>query len=270
MRVFGVDSWTLDVLQLEMAEGRFFSPDFATDLEEGYVINQSAAKLMRMDPAVGQRFNMWRRQGRIIGVVKDFNFRSLHQEIEPLILSMMPGWSNYLCIRLSAGDLQASLQHIETTWKTLVPHQPFEFHFLDETYENLYRSEERTGTLLGCFTALALIISCLGLTGLASFMAERRTKEIGIRKTIGASVSGLVFLLSKEFLKLVGLSTIMAWPVGYFAMDTWLSGFAYQTKLGYGVFVSAGLTALVIAFITIGYQTTRVAAANPVEALRYE
>jgi len=270
MRIFRVDYSTQDVFQFRMTQGRFFSLNHSTDIQHGYIVNQTAVKAMDMESPVGQEFTMWGRQGQIIGVVEDFHFQSLHQRIEPLIMFLFFDWDNYLCLKLNSEDLTQTLRQLEDRWKILLPDDPFEYHFLDQMHENLYRTEERFGAIIRIFTFLAILISCLGLFGLTSFMVEQRAKEISVRKVLGASVSGVVLLLSKEFTGWVLLANIFAWPVAYFIMNHWLQQFAYRLKIGLIVFLYAGTFALIVALITVSYQSLKAALSNPVESLRNE
>jgi putative ABC transport system permease protein len=209
-------------------------------------------------------------KGKIIGVVKDFHFQSLHREIQPLIVMFHPYWLSHCYFKISSEDIPATLAFIDSKLKGFVPEFPFELKFLEEDIDRLYGTEQRIGTLVRYGTILAVFVACLGLFGLATFNAEQRTKEIGIRKVLGASVSGIVFLFSKEFAKWVLLANAIAWPVSYFVMRKWMQAFAYRTPLTWEVFVlSAGL-ALMIALLTVSYQAVKAATSNPVDSLRYE
>ncbi len=203
-------------------------------------------------------------------MAKDFFYRSKHQAIAPLVIKASPKYVRFLSIKIAAADLKNTLQVLETKWKALMPSSPFVYTFLDQDTENLYKAEEKIGEIFKYFSLMAILISCLGLFGLAAFAAEQRTKEIGIRKVLGASVSNIILLLSKEFVKLVAIANLIAWPLAYFAMDTWLADFAYRIEMGFGVFLLATAIALVIAILTVSYQAVRAAIANPVKSLRYE
>jgi len=260
----------IETFNMEMVKGRSFSKEFSSDEEEAIVINETAEKTIGIEDPVGKQLVFGESAVTIIGVVKDYHFKSLHSEIEPLVLAIVPDLYRYVFVKLDAADIPNTLIGIERTWKSLFPDTPFEFHFLDEAYDRLYRSEQQMGTLFNSFTILAVFISCLGLFGLASFMAEKRTKEIGIRKVLGASVIGIVALLNKQFTKLVLIANIIAWPIAYYAMFRWLQGFAYRINLEIWTFALAALTALVIAVLTVSYQSVRAAIQNPIESLRYE
>ncbi len=260
----------IETFNMQMVKGRSFSKTYSSDEEEAIVINESAMKMIGMENPVGKQLVFGESPVTIIGVVKDYHFKSLHSEIGPLVMAIIPSLYRYVFVKLDAGTVAATLNHMKAAWKTLFPDTPFEYHFLDEDYDKLYRSEQRMGTLFDHFTALAVVISCLGLFGLASFMAEKRTKEIGIRKILGASVSGIVVLLNKEFTKWVLVANVLAWPVAYYAMSKWLEGFAYRINLDIWIFVLAALIAYAIAVGTVSYQSVKAAVANPADSLRYE
>ena len=210
-----------------------------------------------------QRFN-------VIGVVQDFHYKTHKAAIEPLYLRLTSEASNFVIAKLRPGDLPGTLSAMEAIWDQMAPALPFRYSFLDDEFDALYRAEQRLGRLFSAFAFFAIVVACLGLFGLAAFTAEQRTKEIGIRKVLGASVAGLVALLSKDFLRLVLIAFIAAVPVAYLAMERWLEDFAYRIDLGVGTFALAGGLALGIAMLTVSYQALKVALANPVKALRYE
>ncbi len=260
----------IETFNMEMIKGRSFSKFYSSDEEEAIVINETAMKIIGMEDPVGKQLVFGDSATTIIGIVKDYHFKSLHSEIEPLILAIVPSLYRYVFVKLDAGNIPNTLTHIKSTWKTFFPDTPFEFHFLDEAYDRLYRSEQRMGTLFNYSTILAVLISCLGLFGLASFMAEKRTKEIGVRKVLGASIPGIVVLLNRQFIKWVLIANIAAWPIAYYAMSKWLQGFAYRINLEIWTFALAALAALAIATITVSYQSVKAALQNPIESLRYE
>ncbi len=271
-----VDHDFIETFEMTIVQGRGFSRNYASDSTEAFIINESAAKAMEIENPVGKRFaapiHSGMRDGIIIGVVKDFHFKPLHDEIEPLTMFIMPENFNYLCVKIQSdiSNLRASIQHIESVWKKFAPDFPFKYIFLDEAFERLYRTEQKTGRIFGYFTFLAIFISCMGLFGLAAQVSEQRTKEIGIRKVMGASVSGITLLLSKDFMKWIIIANVISWPSAYFAMKKWLQNFAYRTNLGVEIFFIASVLAFVIALITVSFQVVRVAIANPVASLRYE
>jgi hypothetical protein len=270
VHVMAVDYDYLETFKMEMAEGRFLSREYSTDAAEGFVVNEAAVRAMGMDSPVGKRFSVWEDEGRIVGVIKDFHFRSLHDEIEPLAMKILPEWNDNLCVRIGAVDQAGTLGFLEDTWNEVVPGFPFEYRFLDESLDGLYKAEERVGEISRHFTILALFVSSLGLIGLASHMAERRTKEIGVRKVLGSSIAGVVFLLSKEFVKRVVAAAVIAWPIAWYAAGRWLEDYPYRVGVGWETFVFAGLLVLAVALSTVSYQVVRAATSNPVEALRYE
>ncbi len=263
-----VDPDYLDTLKLELIEGRNFSWDLSTD-KSHCLLNEEAVKQMGLDSPVGKWLDHGER-GEIIGVVKNYHFMPFSYEIQPLMLLYNPQNFRYAMIRISGMNIPQTLGSIEKVWNKFAPEYPFEYNFLNEDFEKIYKNEMRMGEVFRYFTFLAVFISCLGLFGLASFMAEQRTKEIGIRKILGASVSGITILLSKEFTKWVVVANAIAWPVAYFAMNKWLQGYAYRVNISLLTFALAGVLALIISILTVSYQAIRAALANPVESLRYE
>jgi putative ABC transport system permease protein len=270
MRAVFVDYDYFKTFRMEIVEGRSYSKEFSTDASDAIMVNEAAVKAMGMESPVGKRLSIGDNNFKIIGVVKNYHFRSVRQEIDPLILIYNPRPSGVLFARLKSENISQTIGDIENTWKKFAPGYPFRYRFLDEAIDNLYRAEQRVGTIFKYFSFLAVFISCLGLFGLASFMAERRTKEIGIRKVLGASVSGMVVLLSKEFTKWVLVSNLIAWPVAYYAMSRWLESYAYKTNIQLWTFIIASVLALIIAVFTVSYQAIKASLANPVESLRYE
>jgi putative ABC transport system permease protein len=271
MQIVSLDYSYLDTFQMDMVKGRFFSKDFESDKTESFVLNEAAIKAMGMNSPIGKRFAaIGSDKGTIIGVIKNFNYKSLHSEIEPLILVMDPNWFRYACIRISPENIEKTIAFLEKTWNKFSAGYPFDYTFLDDRIASLYRSEQNIGTVFNYFTFLVIFIACLGLFGLASFTAERRTKEIGIRKVLGAPVSSILLLLSKEFAKWVLLANIIAWPAAYIIMDKWLESFAYRTSIGMETFFLSSGLALAIALITISYQCIKAALSNPVDSLKYE
>jgi hypothetical protein len=265
-----VDYGYFETLGIEMAEGRTFSKDFATDAEEAYIVNEELARQMGMEQPVGKRFAFWEEWGTIVGVAKDFHFQSVHNKINPISFKLNPGWLRRLYVRIKPDDIPATIGFMENTWSKIVPDYPFEYRFLDESVEELYKSEQQMSAITNYFTILGIFIACLGLFGLAAFMAERRTKEIGIRKVLGASVPKLIYLLSSEFLKWVLVANIIAWPVAYLVAHRWLQNFAYRTNIHAGIFLLAAALSLFIALATVSFKALKTATANPAKALRYE
>ncbi len=263
-----VDPDYLDTLKLELVHGRNFSYEFSTDTSN-YILNEEAVKQMGLEFPIGKWLEHGDK-GEIIGVVKNYHYMPFTYEIQPLILYYNPSYYRYTMLRISGSDVPQTLGFLANIWNKFAPEFPFEYHFLSEDYEQIYRTEHRLGELFRYFTFLAIFISCLGLFGLASFMAEQRTKEIGIRKVLGATVSSVTMLLSKEYTKWVMLANILSWPAAYFAMRKWLQGFAYQVDMSVLTFFLAGVLTLAIALLTVSYQAIKAAVANPVEALRHE
>lgn len=261
----------LDVFGIELAAGRGFSREPATDTLGAALINETAARALGWTPqeAVGQHFTHNNGERTIVGVVKDFHTQSMHLPIAPMAIRLESAWMGYISAKVRPEALPETIAFLEQSVKQFSPY-PFEYQFLDAHFDQLYKAELRMGETFGFFTILALLIASLGLFGLAAFAAEQRTKEIGIRKVLGADVRGLVALLSMDFLKLVGIAFVVGAPVAYFAMQRWLEDFAYRIELGPGVFMLAGGAALVIALLAVSYQSVRAALADPVRSLRYE
>ena len=257
-------------LKAKLVAGREFSPEFSTDTSN-YIINEATAARMGLKEPVGQPITMWDRPGTIIGVLEDFHFQSLHTPIAPLILrlSAEPGSQTFL-IRTQPGRTKQALASVEALWKQQNPKFPFSYRFADDEYQKLYKSETVVGSLANYFAFLAIFISCLGLFGLATFTAEQRTKEIGVRKVLGASVGSVVALLSKDFLKLVLIAIVIASPLAWWAMNRWLQGFAYKIEIEWWMFAGAGLLAVGVALLTVSFQSVKAALMNPVKSLRSE
>jgi putative ABC transport system permease protein len=265
-----VDYDALDLMRMKFVAGRNFSREFPSD-DANLIFNEKAIEVMGMRDPVGKPFSLDKdSNGTIIGVVKNFHSLPLTYAIEPLVVVMDPNFYRLVLVKIRPGDAKAALGRIESAWTTFAPGFPFEYRFLDERFELNYAQEVRAGRIFGYFVMIAVFISCLGLLGLASFTAEQRTKEIGVRKTLGASTAVVVALLTKQFLKWVVLSNIIAWPVAYLAMRGWLSHFAYRTRIGVHIFVLSAALALAIALLTVSYQAIKAARTNPVDSLRYE
>ncbi len=260
----------IKTLNIKIVQGRDFSRDFGTD-SVGYLINEAAMRRIGYKDPIGKRLTFWGKKGTIVGVMKDFHFNSLHNPIDALILRLSDKetWGTIL-VKTQKGKTKEALASLAQLSKTLNPKFPFTYEFADEQFKNQYKSEAVTGNLSNYFAFLAIFISCLGLLGLAMFTAEQRTKEIGIRKVLGASVPGLFNLLSKEFLVLVGLAFVIAAPLSWWAMNTWLKDYEYHTAISWWIFALAGLLACVIALATVSFQAIKAALANPVKSLRAE
>jgi putative ABC transport system permease protein len=270
IHVLDVDDDFLKTFNIEMAEGRSFSPDFTSD-KSAYLINQTLARTLGWQNPIGKTI---RRDGvhDVIGVVKDFNFATLHSPIEPLIITRSPevGQFSDLSVKLNGANTASTMSAIQRAWERIVPSTPFSYWFLDEAFDHLYRTEERFETLFLAFSGLAIWIALMGLLSLASFATEERTKEIGVRKVFGASVMSITGLLSRDFLRWVVLANLLAWPVAYYFMMLWLRDFAYRIDITVWPFVFGGLVALLLGWLSVGYQTVRAALSNPTNALRYE
>jgi len=271
LKILWVDEDYVKTFRMEMAEGNFFSKERSSD-QYGFVLNQAAVKAMEMEEPIGKRATINVTEGYVIGVVKDFHFRSLHHTIEPMVFINEPSLFYNMVIRLAPNALktQDTIQYVETLWKKFAPDNPFIYSFLDERLNSLYHGEQLMGTIFRCFSGLTIFIACIGLFGMASFTAEQRTKEIGVRKVLGASVPGIVGLLMREFTKWVVLANLIAWPVAYYFMNKWLQNFAYRINLSVWIFFLAGLAAFGIALLTVSYKSIKAATANPVDSLRYE
>lgn len=269
---FCVDYDFLETLELEMLKGRFFSREFSTDVTN-YVLNETATKTLDWQQPIGKMFSVWRREGKVIGIVKDFHFSSLHNKILPLILRIEPDYKSLykvVLIRINSDDISETISYIEKTYKQFDPRFPFVYFFLDEQIDRFYAREHKLLRIFNYFSFLAVFIACLGVFGMLSYTIENRTKEIGIRKVLGANVAGIIKLISKDFIKCVLLANIIAWPVAYWAMNNWLQSFAYRVDLEIKIFVLSAIITLGIASMTVGYQAIKAAAANPVDSLRYE
>ncbi len=261
----------LSVMGMDLVEGRPISPELATDSTEAFILTQAAVRELGWDSAVGKRFQFGDdRIGRVVGVVNDFNFLSLHEQVLPAVIHVWPFWYEYLLIRVQPPNISGTISQIGGVWNTFTNGRPFDPFFLDESLDQLYRAEERLSRVFLCFSGLAIFIACIGLFGLAAFAAQQRTKEIGVRKVLGATVANIVGLLSSDFVKLVLLANLLAWPVAYYAMNQWLQNFAYRIDVGWWVFALAGGLALLIALATVSSQAIKAALTNPVESLRYE
>jgi ABC-type antimicrobial peptide transport system permease subunit len=261
----------LDTLKMEVIEGRGFSEEISSDRNGAALLNEEAVKEMGFENPVGEMITIYGTiKLRVIGVLRNFHFQPVHKKIEPMIIATGPVTKGYTMIKLSGDRIPETIGFIKKVWQTIYPQILFDYHFLEEDYDRLYRTEERIGTLLNYFAALTVFVACLGLFGLASFATKQRTKEIGIRKVLGASVSNIILLLSKDFLKLVVIANILAWPLAYYFINSWLQNFAYRTSINWLFFILSGILSLLIALFTVSIQSAKAATANPIESLRYE
>jgi len=272
--IYVCDENFLDTLKMEITQGRFFSREFGTN-DQSLILNEEAVKQFGWNEnPLGKRIHINRNDYTVIGVVKDFHYESLHQKVEKLGIIHLSGLPNnresYVSARIQTANVAETLSQIEKAWKAFLPNVPFEYSFLDEDYDRMYSNEQRIKKVALVFSILAVFISALGLFGLSTFSAEQRTKEIGIRKVLGATDSKIFVLLSKEFIRWVMLANAIAWPIAYYVANRWLKNFAYRIDIGMASFLLAGGTALLIAYFTVSYQSVRSARANPVDSLRYE
>lgn len=277
-----VDHDYIKTMGAKLIAGRDFSRDFASDVEEAFVINETAVKQLGFgtpQAALGQRlhWNKWVpdslrpvKQGKIIGVVQDFHVKSLHEKLSPTILHIYPPVLAKIAVKVRTTNLPATIAFIKTTWHKFSPEHPMDYKFLDENFAAMYSSEDKLSTLLWIFTLMAIFIGCMGLFGLAAFSAEQRVKEIGIRKVLGASVTSITAMLSKTFLRPVFFASLIAFPIAWWMMNKWLEDFPYRVQISWWIFAIAAIAALVIAFLTVSYQAIKAATTNPVKSLRTE
>lgn len=276
LRTIRCDCDFANTYQIKMAAGRFLSKDHPSD-SMAVVLNEAAVKALALkDPVgkilVGLKVNKNPPKFQIIGVMKDFNYESLHEAIRPLAFGMFShgDFGKFVSVRIAPDNYQNTIAFLDDTWKKYAGNEAFEYNFLDQNLQRLYLSDIRAGKIAATFSVLAILIACLGLLGLAAFITEQRTKEIGIRKVLGASVSEVIALLSAEFAKWVLIANVIAWPLAYYAMNNWLKNFAYRIDISFWIFFASGAMALVVALLTVSTQAVRAATANPVESLRHE
>jgi putative ABC transport system permease protein len=277
-----VDFDYIKTLGLEIVAGRDFSKDMQTDKDHAFIINETAVKQLGFgtpEKALGQKlwWNVWGaknpdslKEGQVIGVVKDFHYKSLYDRVETAVLQIFPDAYWKVAVKMKAANIGNTMGYIKKVWSKYSPEYPIEYKFLDDNFEQMYKAEDKLRSLLMIFTCIAIFVGCLGLFGLAAYTAERRRKEVGIRKVLGATTQGLVMLLSKDFIKLVVISLLVASPVAYYFMHRWLQDFAYRISIGWQVFAMAAIVAISIAFITVSFQAIKAAIANPVKSLRTE
>ncbi|MBN2411176.1 ABC transporter permease [candidate division KSB1 bacterium] len=262
----------LETFEMNIKEGRAFSKEFPADITN-YVINEEAVRYMNLKNPVGERISFWGREGEIIGVVQDFHHVSLHRKILPHIFTVNPqfyGALKNISVKLNSENIPETIKYIQHVTKTFAPNFPFEYSFLDSGIDNLYKAEQKLGTIFSYFWILAIFISCMGIFGLAAFVTEQRYQEIGVRKVLGASVKNIIYYLNKEYMKWVLIANFIAWPIAWFAMNKWLQNFAYRVNMSWWIFFLSGGIVFVIALATVSLRIIRAATANPVDALRYE
>ncbi len=260
----------VETMKIDLIEGRSFSKEFTTDTSSAFLVNEEVVKIMGVESAVNKRFDFLDIEGTIVGVMKNYHFQSVSENIEPLAIYCGPDNISYIVIRLQAGGTPAAVEYVKSTWERVVPNYPFDYRFVDQVLDDNYRGWQQLSDLLKYFAFMAILIASLGLFGLASYTAEQRTQEIGIRKVLGASVANLVLLMSKEFTKWVLIANVIAWPIAYFVMNNWLQNFAYRINIGLWTFIFSAAVALTIAVVTVSFQAIKAALSNPVDALRYE
>lgn len=277
-----VDFDYINTLDVKLIAGRSFSRDFKTDAGQAFMINETAVRDLGYgtpEKALGQPL-LWKtwdesrpdslKAGKIIGVVKDFHYKSLYDKVEPTVLQIYPDAYWKVAVKIRPENLAASINHVKEVWSTFSPDYPIDYIFMDDNFEKMYKEENKLKSLLSIFTAIAIFVACLGLFGLAAYAAERRKKEIGIRKVMGAEISSIVALLSKDFLKLVMVAALIAFPLALYAMQKWLEDFAYRIEIPVWVFLAAGIIAALLAFLTISFQAMKAAMMNPIKSLRTE
>jgi putative ABC transport system permease protein len=265
----GGDLDMIKTLGMSIKEGRDFSAAYPSD-SSGIIFNEAAIRFMGLRDPIGQQFTLWDKPVKIVGVVGDFHFQSLHEKVKPLFILLRPDWTNRFVIKVAADREKTAIAGLEKLYRQFNPGWSFGYTFMDESYQALYISENRVSVLSRCFAVLAILISCLGLFGLAAFTAQRRNKEIGIRKVLGASVGGVVMLLSGDFLKLVVVAILISFPLAWWATSQWLKGFAYRIDIGPGIFALAAAFIILLTFLTISFQSIRAALANPAKSLKTE
>ena len=266
---FPVDYGLIELLEIEMASGRTFSREFGADTAK-IIFNEAGIEFMGLKDPIGKTINFWERDMEIIGVIKNFHFESFHEEVKPLLCWLAPGRASKVMVKIESGRTEEAIAQLEQLHQAHNPDFPINYQFLDTDYQALYTSEKRVSTLSRYFAGLAILISCLGLFGLAAFTAERRIKEIGIRKILGSSTWGIVSLLSADFTKMVFAAILIALPISYLIANNWLENFAYKIEVQWWLFAGAAIVALLVAWLTIGFQTLKAASVSPVECLRDE
>jgi putative ABC transport system permease protein len=263
---------------VDFVEGRNFSREFVSDDTSAFVLNQAAVEMIGWEEPIGKWFETnefnagtWvPRTGKVIGVIRDYNHESLYNDVQPVAYYVSKTWLNWMTLRLSGNNVRETLADVKAKWVQFAPEELYDFSFLDDRIDEMYRTEERFFNIFTFFTLLAIFIAGMGILGLSAFMAEQRTKEIGIRRVFGASTGNLVLLLTKEFSKLLAIGFIISAPIAYWLLDDWLQDFTYRIQIGWLPFVIAALVAIFMTFLTSGFQSLRAALNSPVEALKYE
>lgn len=268
-----VDDNYLKTMGIEVVKGRSFQPGLKTDVDNIFIVNEAAAKLMGWgDDAVGKKMRWFHGEsdGQVIGVVKDFNFRSLHNPVEPLILVKSRDEGGFLYLKLAGENLPETMEYIRSKWAGFDPNHPFEYFFLDQRFNEQYKADETQYKLLSNLSYICIFISLLGLLGLSAFTAAQRTKEIGIRKVHGASTGRIIYLLYKDVMYLVLIAAVLVVPAAFYMISQWMGNFAYQTSISYFTFAVVTIMALIFSFFTVGFHSLKTAATNPVNSLKHE
>lgn len=274
LKYVAVDHEFFDTYGVEVVAGRAFSKEVPSDDTLAFIVNEAAARAIgwkSMDEGIGKDFGYGATNGKLVGVVKDFHFESLHQEVAPMIFtSVQQDGANYLAVKISGSEMQQGIAHLQTIWNRMLPGRPFEYQFMDDRYARLYEAEQKEGKLFTIFSGLAIFIACLGLFGLATFNTMQRVKEIGIRKVLGASVPSILGLLSKEIVTLILVANLLAWPIAWYFMSEWLGTFAYHINMNIVAYLLSAVAAIALALLTVSTQTIKAARTNPSTTLRYE
>ncbi|OEK06658.1 ABC transporter permease [Roseivirga misakiensis] len=268
--VFGFDDDFMDLMDMEMVEGRGFDRDMQTDAQQAVLINEAMAQELTWKEPVGKTITFGQQERKVIGVVKDFHFTNMRHKIEPLAMLYNPTNGGNLAVKFNTRNASNTVQSIQAAWNEVFPNSPFEYRFFDEEFGQQYASDERFGKLVFSFTWLAIFIACLGLFGLSAFTAEQKTKEIGVRKVLGASITGIILLLSKQFSQLIAIAILLAVPIAYFLMKSWLGDFEYRVDINWAWFVISAVVAMAIALLTVTFQSVKAATTNPSNSLRYQ
>jgi putative ABC transport system permease protein len=270
MKIINTDPYYVDVMGLEIVDGRNLTWQLNTDKATKYIINETAAKFLGYESPVGERVSANFGESEIIGIVNDYHFNSLHNGIIPMAIVWYERWADIAHIKVSGRNISHYISHIETTWSEMCPNFLMVYEFLDESFAARYHHEQRLAVILKIFVLLSVILSCLGFFGLSAFIAERRTREIGIRKILGSSVVAIVILLSKDFSRWIVFANIFAWPLAYIASKMWLQDYPFRTNISFWIFILSTGSTLGVALLTISYHSIRAATANPARSLRYE
>ncbi len=265
-----VDYEYLKTMQIELLEGRDFSREYSTDVGRAFIVNEAFVQELGLESPIGTPLVLGARKGTIIGVMTSMHWEPKRRYISPMVFFLLPQAFNKIAVRINPEDIPGTLAFLEEKWKEKITTRPFQYEFLEDMVDNLYKSEQRMSHVVFNLGVLSIFVACMGLFGLASYTAEQKTKEIGIRKVLGSSISGVVFLLSKQFGKLILIANVIAWPLAYYALHKWLQNFHYRISIGLQFFLLSAVLILVIAFISISYQSIKAALTNPADALRYE